>query len=231
MQRAARASSAFRRGAARALVVPWLVSALGVAAVGCLGPRNTFQSGLPGSETPFSVTSVRPLAGVLDVTLAGPAASLRTFVPPGEACLTVLQPEATVQYRSAGPYGSFVRDGETCEAIGLGSLAQWRDRRPSQTKVVMSPRAQARFRVVQRGPDEILLRGRFPLAGLVGFVGLDDSLAVVPNDAACRRAVESGVASMQYYQQGPDVLALLSGDQLCPITGLIRPPSAQDPGF
>lgn len=206
-----------------------LMAAIVVA--GCNVQRNVWQAGIPGTATPFTVTRARIVNGYLEAWITGPAAELHTFTPPSEDCMQVLRPEQHVDYVATTAYGRFTHEGVGCDAIGIGSLRQWRDRRPSQTTVVMSPRAQADFRVDYEGEDQIFLRGRFPLARLVGFVSLDDVMAVVPNQPACRQAIQGGVASMQYYQSGPQVLALLAGDQLCPITGLIQPLSPKDPGF
>ena len=196
---------------------------LGVVAFGCNVQKTLWQAGIPGLETPLVVTRSVPVAGYLEVDLAGSGLHLDSFTPATAECATVLKPEAAVDYVASGPYGTFQRGEQTCNAIGLGSLREWRDRRPSQTTVVMSPRAQADYRVWYQDAKQVFLRGRFPLGGLLGFTGLDDSIALVPNTPVCQRPIREGVASMQYDQTGEDPLYLLSGDGRCPILALIQP--------
>lgn len=203
----------------------WIVaSAVAVAGIaGCNAQKALWQAGIPGVKTPLVVTRVVPVAGYLEVDLAGSGLHLDTFTPASEGCAEVMRPEAAVDYVASGPYGNFQRGDTTCEALGLGSLREWRDRRPSQTTVVMQPRAQADFRVWYRDESQVLLRGRFPLGALLGFTGLDDTIAVVPNTQACQQPIRSGVATIQYNQNGPDPLVLLSGDEGCPIRALVQP--------
>jgi hypothetical protein len=192
-------------------------------ALGCNVQRNLWQAGLPGLKTPLVVMRSAPVAGYLEVDLAGSGLHLDSFTPATQDCVEVLRPEAAVDYVANGPYGTFQRGEQTCDAIGLGSLREWRDRRPSQTNAVMVPRAQANYRVWYQDAKQVWLRGSFPLGGLLGFSGLDDSIAVVPNIPECQAPIRGTVASMQYYQNGENPLALLSGDGQCPILALIQP--------
>jgi hypothetical protein len=196
---------------------------LGLAVLGCNLQKGLWQAGIPGVKTPLVVTRSVPVAGYLEVDLAGSGLHLDSFTPASEDCAAVLRPEVSVDYVANGPYGVFQRGEQTCEAIGLGSLREWRDRRPSQTTVVMSPRAQADYRVWYQDKNQVFLRGRFPLGSLLGFTGLDDTIVVVPNTPVCRAPIQQGVASMQYDQNGPNPLYLLSGDGQCPILALIQP--------
>jgi len=190
---------------------------------GCNVQKNLWQAGIPGVKTPLVVTRSVPLAGYLQVDLVGSGLHLDTFTPANEDCAAVMRPEGSVDYVANGPYGLFQRGDQTCDAIGLGSLREWRDRRPSQTNVVMVPRAQADYKIYYQDARQVLLRGRFPLGGLLGFSGLDDTIAIVPNVAVCQKPIQSSVASMQYYQNGENPLVLLSGDGECPITALLQP--------
>jgi len=209
---------------ARLEAVSWAVSlALLATAAGCNVQKSLWQAGIPGLKTPLMVTRSVPVAGYLEVDLAGSGLHLDSFTPASEACAEVLRPEAAVDYVANGPYGSFQRGDVSCDAIGLGSLGEWRDRRPSQTTVVMSPRAQADFRVWHQDATQVLLRGRFPLGALLGFTGMDDTIVVVPNTPVCQKPIREGVASMQYSQTGENPLVLLSGDGECPIRALVQP--------
>lgn len=190
---------------------------------GCQTQQALWQAGIPGTKTSLVVASVVPVAGYLEVTLAGSGMRLDTFTPASETCAEVMRPEAAVDYVASGPYGNFQRGDTVCEAIGMGSLREWRDRRPSQTTVVMQPRAQSDFRVWARDDRQVLLRGRFPLGSLLGFTGLDDAIAVVPDSPSCQQPIRDGVATMQYDQQGPEPLLLLTRGEPCPIRALVQP--------
>jgi len=74
-----------------------------------------------------------------------------------------------------------------------------------------------------------LLRGNFPLAGYLGFAGVSDVVAVVPQSPECQGSIESGVASMEYRGKGSRALVLLGGDAPCQMRGLIQPPSQSIP--
>jgi hypothetical protein len=201
----------------------WLVALLVVAATGCNVQKNLWQSGLPGLKSSFVVTKSEPVFGYIEADLVGSGMHLDSFTPNNADCAEVLKPEAAVDYVANGPYGTFQRGEQTCSAIGLGSLREWRDRRPSQTTVAMLPRAQADFRVVFQDSKQVFLRGRFPLGGLLGFTGMDDTIAIVPNIPECQQPIKQSVASMQYYQNGENPLVLLSGDGECPIRALLQP--------
>jgi hypothetical protein len=208
--------SAGSRGATGAAVL--------VAALACNPSRTVYQAGLPGVKTPFSVARVVERGGFLDATLQGQAATLRVFAPASEVCATVLAPEAAVSFVSEGPGGKLERDGQVCRSAGRGSLEEWRARRtrPGDLQTVI-PRAQATYRVVHRDAEGAFLRGRFPLADLVGWSEIGDTIAVVPDTETCREALEAGVGSLEYRPVGSPVLALVASRGLCPIEGLIQP--------
>ena len=69
----------------------------------------------------------------------------------------------------------------------------------------------------------VLLRGRFPLTSAVGWSGGYDTIAVVPNTAACEVPIERGVASIEFRPSGRDALTLVSKRGPCRIEGLIQP--------
>jgi hypothetical protein len=195
-----------------------------VAALGCNPSRALYQAGLPGVTTPFSVARVVERGGYLDAILRGKAGELRVFAPADEACAAVLAPEATVAFSSEGAGGTMERDGRVCRGVGRGSLEEWRDRRARPgTLQTTIPRAQAAYRVVYRDADVVFLRGRFPLAGLIGWSEVGDTVAVVSDTEVCREPIAAGVASLEYRPAGPNVLALVTRQGLCPIEGLLQP--------
>jgi len=202
-----------------------------VAAVTACNPRrNLLLAGLPWVESEMSVTRVELRDGYLDATLQnGGGTTLRVFGPASPRCGRVLAAEATVTWTFEGAVGTASRDGERCVATGVGRLEEWRDMRPDPTglRTTPVPREQATYRRVYADEEVIFLRGRFPLVRLLDWTGLDDTIAVVPNEPACQGPAERGVASLQYYPGGEPALALLSGDRLCPVEALLRPPGRE----
>lgn len=179
--------------------------------------------GIPGVETDFSVTRAEERGGFIDATLAGPAGVLRIFAPPGEACRRVLAPEASVEFTMQGA-GRLTREAESCDAAGIGPLEELRRRRGDPTGLIV-PRAQASYRVVYEDAAGAFLRGRFPLASLLGWSGGDDSIAVVSGSPVCREAAARGVASLEYRSRGKVALVLVATPEPCVIEALIRPPA------
>jgi len=203
-----------------------LVLFLFLAEGGCNTSKNLWQAGIPGWQTKLWVDDVDTRGDYLEVEVERQELELTSYTRNDEVCRSVLREGQPVTFVETGPRGGFLgENGETCPAVGIGSLAQWRARRDNPTKHTASPvpRAQAQFRTVYSDDDVVFLRGNFPLANLLGFVSLNDLIAVVEHDDRCRKAIEEGVASMEYRQKGPNVLALVSGNGLCPIQGLLQP--------
>ncbi len=67
------------------------------------------------------------------------------------------------------------------------------------------------------------LRGRFPLVGLVGWSGGEDTIAVVSHAPECREVAARGVASLEVRPRGDTTLALVAEPRPCCIEALIRP--------
>jgi hypothetical protein len=202
---------------------PQILSAvLGFAVLACSPQQVGWQLGLPSTKTGFVVLTVVPRGGYLDAVLKGPNFNLRTFAPDTEDCRKVLVPEAEVHYLEGLPGGSFERGDVTCDSAGIGSLAEWRDRR-SRVAGIAQPRAQASFRRTISDSDVIFVRGRFPLTPLVGWVSFDDTVAVLPNTPSCRSRADEGVGSLEFRQSGPDPLILVGAQEPCPLVGLLRP--------
>lgn len=206
---------------------PVAALALVLALAGC-GPSNTFFAGLPGVDTPFVVESVHARGHVYDVWLEGPDIRVRTFVPRNEDCHAVLEPGARVAWQAEGVAGVIEAGGVECMAVGLGTLAHWRDRRPDPIGPRGSPvpREPAYYETVYRDSDVTFLRGRFPLSTLLDWTELDDTIAVVPNVESCAPVIAGDVATMLYYPQGFPVLALLDDQERCPVLGLVQPPGS-----
>ena len=186
----------------------------------CNTERALYQMGF---DTDLLVTRVEPRGGYLDATLRGDAGTVRLFVPPTEECRRVLAPEANVQFESVGA-GRVSRDGVQCDAVGIGPVEELSRRRPDPTVATTAiPREQANWEVVHQDDEAIFLRGRFPLAALVGWAGGDDTVAVVSSAPHCREIAARGVGSLEYRPRGQDTLALDGRDGLCRVEALIRP--------
>ena len=203
--------------------IAWAGTGLALFVSACSQQQAAWQLGLPSTETGFTVQTVVPRGGYLDAVLKGPNFTLRTFTVDSEECRNVLMmPEAEVRYLEGLPGGSFRRGQVTCDSAGIGSLAEWRDRR-ARVAGIAQPRAQASFRRTFSDTEVIFVRGRFPLAALVGWVSLDDTVAALPDTPSCRKRADEGVGSMEFRQSGLDPLILVGPEEPCPLIGFLRP--------
>ena len=120
-----------------------------------------------------------------------------------------------------GAWGE-IRDAQGfCQPIGIGGLAQWRDRNYRNPRRDRS-RARAQYTIMEKGPEFALARGNFPLANLMGFRG-DDVVAVIMNDDACAPPLSRDVSTMEFRTRGSYALMLLSDAGSCAIDGLVIP--------
>ena len=221
---------------ARATLLVW--TALVVSAAGtptCASPGKVgFDSGLPGMRTSMTVTRVTRRGPYLEIGLTLGDDELEAYVADGDECRKVFSVSESVRYLENGPLGVYLRgeEGEErCQSLGVGNLRLWRDRnsRSAGDSASVVPRAQARFRVIHRDDEVVLLRGRFPQAVRLGFTGPIDLVAVVPVTAECEGPIETGVASLEYRTKGSRVLSLVGQRGLCEIRGLAQPPSQTEP--
>jgi len=178
---------------------------------------------LPGATSTWTVESVVVRDVYLDVSLtSGDGDTRRFFTAATDPCKSLLHVEAVVEYVNLGPLGQFQAGGATCVPAGIGSLAAWRDDRP-RPEVGPLPQKQANFRLEYQDKDVAMLRGMFPLLGLIAWPGLGDTLVVVPQTPPCQSLIPAGVATIEYRVAGPEVYALLAGDKRCALVGLIQP--------
>lgn len=217
---------------ARARPLATAALAVGLCVAACNPGKNAFQLGLPGTRIELQVARVTPRAGYLDTTLQGAGWRLRSFLPASEACSAVVAGEALVTFRSSGAFGTLERDAQRCDAIGMGSLAEWRKKVPRGNGFSASviPSALATYRVVFEDEEVLFLRGTFPLAGRLGFVAMGDAIAVVPNVPVCQQAIRDGRSTLEYFPAGKHVLTLGSAEGRCDIVGLLRPLAGADLG-
>jgi hypothetical protein len=174
-------------------------------------------------STASTVDSVVQRGSYLDVNVTSGGSTQRYFAPDSEPCRSVLRAEAAVDYVALGPLGQFQSGDLECDPVGIGSLAKWRDQRP-RPQVGPLPARQASYKVDYQDADLAMLRGRFPLLGLIGWPGLGDTLVVLPKTEPCQALLQRGVATIEYRVAGPDPYVLFDGDQRCAIQGLIQPP-------
>jgi hypothetical protein len=205
-----------------------LASVLGVSALACAHSSAVWRMGIRGMSTEFTVERVVARAGYLDVALQGDS-PLRTFLPDSSECRRVAKAGARVRYVWDGAMGSLAQLGgaATCQAVGIGSLPEWRQTRAEDTGLPQGaglPREVARYRVVFRDSDVILARGHFPLTRHLGWVGAADAIAVMRNTPACQRGpAAAGSASLEYFPAGERVLGLVAKDRWCDVEALLLP--------
>jgi hypothetical protein len=203
-----------------------LVLTLGSLAFGCETAKHAGEKVLygvnPVATTDVLVLGVSRHGPYLLVSLAGPMADLRFLAPATEVCIQMLAPDARVNYGKSGEFGRFRRDDQSCDPIGIASLAAWRDTQPRRRGPPV-PRATAYYHVVQQDPELIFIRGRFPLASRVYISGGYDLVAVLPNVAACAAVAAQDAASLEFRAAGPEAFRLLAGDQSCDVLGFALP--------
>jgi hypothetical protein len=205
-----------------------LLAGLAVLGLACAHSTAVWRMRIRGASTEFTVESAAPRGGYLDVSLRGDS-PLRTFIPDEPACRQLTTPGARVRYVWDGAMGSLSEPAgrRSCQAVGIGSLAEWRQTRPEDTGLPQGrglPREVARYRVVFRDKDVILARGHFPLTRHLGWVGAADAIAVIRNTPACQRGpAATSTASLEYFPAGERVLGLVVKDRWCDVDGLLLP--------
>jgi hypothetical protein len=211
-----------RRLASGALVLALFAALLfGLA---CRGGK--LSPGLSKTLTEMKVIDVKTRGPYLEVLMDMSGTELYAYVLPGEVCDRVLEPLQTVTYVDSGPLGLYRRGEDECQAMGVGNLRVWRNRRGRTSSGAggPAPRSQANYREIYRDDQVALLRGNFPQAWRIGFSGGADLVAVVPTTLEqCKTPIESGVASIEFREKGRNVLSLVGPSGLCEIRGLIQP--------
>jgi hypothetical protein len=184
--------------------------------------KKAFWELSPVASRGVSVVQVETEGPYLLADLRGMGSERRFIAPATEICERVLAPEAAVTHSKHGTFGRFTREGEECDAVGIGSLAAWRDSRP-RTRGRPLPRATARFALFHRGEEVVMVRGRFPFTNRVGIAGGYDLVALLPNSKLCQRPIERGEASIEFRDAGDEPFRLIGSDGSCPILGFATP--------
>jgi hypothetical protein len=203
-----------------------LVLAASLLAIGCSPEKALWQSGiqLPGIDKTMSVQRLVARGDYIDAILSGSDFVIEVYLPNNEACGAIFREGVEVNYLEGAPGGVYKKDDWVCTSAGIGTLKEWRNRmpRPRNTGSVVE-RAFAKYQLVYQDADVTFLRGRFPLSARLGFVGLDDTIAVVPNSPECEAPIGRNTSSMEFYQTGKKVITLVSTHGQCLILGLIAP--------
>jgi hypothetical protein len=181
------------------------------------------ELGFPVAEGYAQIADVAPRGGYIEASLVGSNAAMRFLFPSSGPCRTVLHAAGGADWRRVGAIGEISRGATSCEAVGIASLAEWRDRRGPSFGAAFAGGDTARFGVVFADPAVILLRGDFPQAARIGWRSSADVVAVVPHTPECRAAADAGRAPMAHHATGPVALSLVGPGGPCPIVGLARP--------
>ncbi len=213
------ARSALERAAVEAVILAGVLLVLGSAC-----------AGVPGTRPSYRVVSTQRIGPLLDVRLEWTSrasvvssdAKLSLLFASADVCTEMIKVGAEFDYIPGGLTGGLRLGEQICEAVGISALREWRDRRPRRRLTRHGDdRAQATYRVVFENADYAIIRGRFPLAGMIGWYAGEDTLALIPQRAECAAALQRQVATMEFRDTGPDPLRLV-GDGGCPFAGFSR---------
>ncbi len=197
-----------------ARVVPVLATVMSLAITSCAWFR----------EPPiWVVTQVSHHGAYLQAAINTERGGLTFVFEPTDVCHQVLQMNGEVAYVRGGPLGWIERGGARCAPIGVGQFASWVRRFNRPRNLPILPRSEATFRKIGEDNEVILVRGTFPLAGLVGVPGGRDSVAFLPNSEICETYVEQGAGPMLYRRTSAEVIWLGGASTRCPILALARP--------
>lgn len=208
-----------RRSYARAALV---MTVAVVTCSSCTWDTVVARAGLPGTRVAAEISDLNVRGSYLDARVSAGGFRYRLFFPDLPECRELLRQADGLVYTWLGLAGRISNEESSCDAVGVLSLREWRDRQPRRSREPL-PRSSARFEVIFSDDDLIQLRGRFPLASQLGFSGTAQLIAVVPNDEACERFLSPGTASMEFRASGPVPLTLLAGSQRCQVLGLAQP--------
>lgn len=195
-------------------------------------------AGVPGTRPSYRVVSTEQIGPLLDVRLEWTSsasivssdAHLSLLFRSADDCTEMISVGTELDYLPGGLTGSLRLAERSCDAVGISALREWRDRKPRRRITRHGDdRAQATYRIVFEHASYAIVRGRFPLAGMIAWYGGEDTLALIPRQVECASVLQRGVATMEFRDSGRIPL-LLVGDGRCPIAGFARiVPELRDP--
>jgi hypothetical protein len=202
-----------------------LAGAAALLALGCTTDDVVVQTGLPGARAATTVDLIAERGDYLDVMSEAGRRRTRFLVPNDEACRSLFVGEIAVSFSNSGRFGRFQAGDQSCDPVGVLSLAQWRDRRPRAHNASIVPRSRSDLRErIYADDDIVLIRGRFMLAGQIGITGGSDLIAVLPNAPECEGLDIPSSVSMEFRQSGSRPFTILNGSTRCPVIGFVQPP-------
>ncbi len=173
----------------------------------------------------MSVARVIERGQWFEVTLLSPELNRLFYFARDEPCTEVLEQDSEVSYRRTGGYGYVEKGSLRCDVAGIGQLRSCRDSygRPGTGASRAKPRQRAEYRSFWSDEEIVMLRGKFPLAAMIGWPRADDTIAVFKREERCGPTLERGNAFMEYNPNGPSPLVLVQAGGGCPVEALIRP--------
>ncbi len=194
-------------------------------ALACASTDGPSQQAPPRPDrTRVTLESVHAVGPYLEAIVVGARGRFRFFFPASPDCTALIREGGEARYLRDGPFGVVRNDaGVRCEPVGVADLAPWRDLQQRRRSRFLMPRELAEFRPLHEGGEQLLVRGRFPLALELRWPDPMDAVAVLPGSAACRALVAERRATLEFHATGPEVLLLEGDSGLCPITGLALP--------
>lgn len=175
----------------------------------------------PRTTQTVAVSDVSERAGCLEATLATEVPLRFYFSAASESCRALLVDGSQVEYRGGGAFGEVAGSAGDCLAEGTACLRKWHDRQ-SRRMVHGKARVIARFQKTYEDDSVLVIRGRLPLATVLGLIA-DDLVAILPARAECRAVAESGEAFMNYERSVGPVFSLTSAETRCEFLGLAQP--------
>ena len=192
---------------------------------GCSRDAWVYAAALPSTSIPATVGWSVERGDYLDIALTTAGKELRFLLPLADedcAAFGVPAPQGSTRYVNSGALGRLERAETRCVPVGVLSLREWRDRRPRGSREPI-PRSRAEWEVIYSDADVWMLRGRFGLAGELGWVGGADTVVVAERGPVCDAVAASGNASLEFRHVGRDVLTLLGKTGPCRLLGFARP--------
>lgn len=187
------------------------------------------ETGLPGVPVEAEVEILAERYEFLDARVETGGEEYRFFFPATAECRAVLA-DPDSRFVFDGPFGTLRSPAqERCSAVGVLSLAAWRARQGRVARREGSrsllPRDRVEYRVVYQDEDLFIASGRFRIAGMIGWPGGYDSLAVFPASEACAGLKRRSTAAMEFKPAGEPVFSVLDEGTRCPVLGFAQSPA------